>query len=131
MFFGSVRPDGRLIYSNAGQEPPLVVRGRGAFDHLDVGGPVLGLLHGASYDCAMVTLHPGDILVACSDGVTEARDVNGDEFGSERLAAALADSHGHDPDAVLERVLAAIREFAGREPQTDDITALVLRFRGA
>jgi serine phosphatase RsbU (regulator of sigma subunit) len=131
MFFGAVRSDGHLTYSNAGQEPPAVVRQTGVVDHLEVGGPVLGLLGAAIYDFGTATLQPGDILVACSDGVTEARDASGDEFGSARLAAALANAHGHDPDDVLERVLTAVRVFVGREPQADDITALVLRYRGA
>ena len=67
----------------------------------------------------------------CSDGVTEARNVDGDEFGGSRLSMLLRDAHGHEPETVLERVLTAVREFAGREPQTDDITALVLRYRGS
>jgi sigma-B regulation protein RsbU (phosphoserine phosphatase) len=131
MFFGAVKLDGRLTYANAGQEPPIVVRADGLVDHLDIGGPVLGLLSTAAYDFGTATLRPGDILVACSDGVTEARNVNGDEYGSARLAAALAGMHGREPEAILERVLGSVREFAGREPQADDITALVLRFRGA
>ena len=130
MFFGAIRPDGTVQYSNAGQEPPVVVRANGVVDHLEVGGPVLGLLSGATYDYGNTVLAPGDIVMMCSDGVTEARNVDGDEFGGNRLATLLRDAHGHDPEAVLERVLAAVREFAGREPQTDDITALVLRYRG-
>ena len=131
MFFGALRSDGALIYSNAGQEPPAVVRASGVVDHLDVGGPVLGLLGSAAYDCGTATLCAGDILVACSDGVTEARDAAGDEFGSARLTTALAGAHGVEPDLVLQRVLDAVRDFVGREQQTDDITALVLRYRGA
>ena len=120
-----------MQYSNAGQEPPVVVRANGVVDHLEVGGPVLGLLSNATYDYGSTSLQPGDIVMMCSDGVTEARNVDGDEFGGNRLATLLRDAHGHDPEAVLERVLAAVREFAGREPQTDDITALVLRYRGS
>jgi serine phosphatase RsbU (regulator of sigma subunit) len=131
MFFGAITPDGAMEYSNAGQEPPAVVRADGTIDHLDVGGPVLGLLSGATYDRATALLKPGDIVMLCSDGVTEARNVDGDEFGAGRLSLLLRDTHGQEPEVVLERVLRAVREFAGREPQTDDITALVLRYRGS
>jgi len=131
MFFGSITSDGVVQYSNAGQEPPVVVRANGVVDHLEIGGPVLGLLGGATYDYGHTVLKPGDILMMCSDGVTEARNVDGDEFGGNRLAMLLRDAHGHEPETVLERVLTAVREFAGREPQTDDITALVLRYRGS
>jgi serine phosphatase RsbU (regulator of sigma subunit) len=131
MFFGAITPDGIVRYSNAGQEPPVVVRADGTVDHLEIGGPVLGLLSGATYDYGRAFLKPGDIVMCCSDGVTEARNVDGDEFGGSRLATLLRDAHGQEPEVVLERVLNAVREFAGREPQTDDITALVLRYRGS
>ena len=129
MFFGAITADGLMQYSNAGQEPPVVVRAGGVVDHLEIGGPVLGLLSGATYDYGRASLDPGDIVMLCSDGVTEARNVDGDEFGGNRLAMLLRDAHGEEPEAVLERVLKAVREFVGREPQTDDITALVLRYQ--
>ena len=129
MFHGVVDVDGRLSYCNGGQEPPLVLR-RDGMSWLEAGGPVLGLLPGATYEFDNVTLEAGDLVVICSDGVTEARNAAGDEFGRERLIEATAGCHGAKPDAVLERLFGAVRTFSQGTPQGDDITGLVLRYRG-
>jgi serine phosphatase RsbU (regulator of sigma subunit) len=130
MCYGSLSDDGVFTYANAGQEPPLVVRGGGAIEALEVGGPVLGLLPIASYAFARVPLAAGDLVVMYSDGVTEARNVAGDEFGRDRLESALADAHGRDAEAVLNDVVASVNGFVGDAPQADDLTVLVLRYRG-
>jgi phosphoserine phosphatase RsbU/P len=130
MFYGAVAPDGTLSYCNAGQEPPLVLR-RDGMAWLEAGGPVLGLLPGASYEFETVKLDPGDLVVICSDGVTEARNAAGDEFGRERFVEAIDGGHGSRPEAVLERLFAAVRKFSEGAAQADDITGLVLRFRGS
>ena len=129
MFHGVVDRDGRLSYCNGGQEPPLVLR-RDGMEWLETGGPVLGLLPGAAYEFDSITLEPGDLVVVCSDGVTEARNTAGDEFGRERLIEFMTGCHGLKPDAVLERLFASVRKFSEGTPQGDDITGLVLRYRG-
>lgn len=129
MFYGSTTADGRLSYCNAGQEPPLVVRRRG-LSWLETGGPVLGLLPSATYELDTVSLDPGDLVVVCSDGVTEARNVDGEEFGRDRLVDVLRAAHGGKPDAVLGHLIAAVKQFAAGAAQSDDITVLVLRYRG-
>jgi serine phosphatase RsbU (regulator of sigma subunit) len=129
MFHGVVEPDGHLSYCNGGQEPPLVLA-RDGMSWLEAGGPVLGLLPGATYEFDTVTLDAGDLVVICSDGVTEARNAAGEEFGRERLIEAMAGCHGAKPDAVLERLFGAVRTFSQGTPQGDDITGLVLRYRG-
>jgi sigma-B regulation protein RsbU (phosphoserine phosphatase) len=129
MFHGVVDQSGHLSYSNGGQEPPLVLR-RDSICWLEAGGPVLGLLPGASYEFDSVTLAPGDLVVICSDGVTEARNAAGDEFGRERLIEAMSGCHGGKPAAVLERLFEAVRLFSQGTAQGDDITGLVLRYRG-
>ena len=129
MFYGAVSPEGRLRYSNAGQEPPVLIRA-GRVQALDVGGPVLGLLGNAVYDFATESLEPGDLVVVISDGISEAMNAAGDEFGHDRLVEVLKGMHGQNSETVLERLLAVVREFAGSEPQGDDITALVLGYSG-
>lgn len=130
MFYGVVSPDGRLSYCNAGQEPPLVIR-RDGIAWLEVGGPVLGLLSIATYESETVVLEPGDLVVVCSDGVTEARNLAGEEFGRDRLVEVLSGAHGGRPEAVLDQLLEAIRKYSEGAAQGDDITALVLRYGAA
>jgi serine phosphatase RsbU (regulator of sigma subunit) len=130
MFHGVVDPDGHLSYSNGGQEPPLVLQANGGMSWLEAGGPVLGLLPGATYEFDSMLLKPGDLVVICSDGVTEARNAAGEEFGRERLIETMAGCHGGKPEAVLERLFEAVRVFSQGTPQGDDITGLVLRYRG-
>ncbi len=129
MFYGAVTADGRLSYCNAGQEPPLVI-GRNGVAWLETGGPVLGLLSIATYEFATVALEPGDLVVVCSDGVTEARNRAGDEFGRDRLVEAVRGRQGRKPEAVLEHLIAEVKLFSEGAPQADDVTALVLRYRG-
>jgi serine phosphatase RsbU (regulator of sigma subunit)/pSer/pThr/pTyr-binding forkhead associated (FHA) protein len=130
MCYGVLSADGRLSYSNAGQEPPVVVRAGGVVESLDVGGPVLGLLGIASYEHGDVRLAAGDLVVIFSDGVTEARDSGNDEYGRKRLLDVLTTAHGRPAEDVLHEVLRAVHAFAGAAPQADDITVLVLRYRG-
>jgi serine phosphatase RsbU (regulator of sigma subunit) len=129
MFYGAITSDGKLSYCNAGQEPPLVVRADST-SWLEEGGPVLGLLSIATYAFATVPLGPGDLVVVCSDGVTEARNLAGDEFGRDRLVEALHGRHGSKPEVVLEHVLGAVKAFSQGAAQADDITLLVLRYKG-
>ena len=129
MFYGAITADGQLSYSNAGQEPPLVVRADSTA-WLEEGGPVLGLLSIATYNYETVSLAAGDLVVVCSDGVTEARNLAGDEFGRDRLVEALHGRHGAKPEAALEHVLGAVKTFSQGAAQADDITLLILRYKG-
>ena len=131
MFYGVLGPDGDLCYCNAGQEPPMLVKNGGDVVLLETGGPVIGLLNGVTYDSAVVTMQAGDIVVVCSDGVTEARNVAGDEFGRDRTIEAVRLGYGQKPDVVMDALMAAMREFVGVAPQADDITVLILRYQGS
>jgi serine phosphatase RsbU (regulator of sigma subunit) len=128
MFHAVLAADGRLSYSNGGHEPPVVV-GRDRVESLDLGGgPVLGLLTEASYTSASVQLRSNDTVVICSDGVTEAVNAQGEEFGRTRLLEAIGQHRGATVDKMLDGVLLALRNFSQGAPQADDITLLVVRY---
>ena len=130
MFYGLVAPDGTLRYCNAGQDPPIVV-GRNRDEWLETGGSVLGLFPDVPYDAGMVTLQPGDLVVIYSDGITEARNVEGEEFGRERLATFVRGCHGCDAQTTRDAILAEVRRFSAGAVQYDDITVLVFRYEPA
>jgi serine phosphatase RsbU (regulator of sigma subunit) len=130
MFLGTLDQDGWLRYSNAGQEPPIVLRRGGTVIPLTIGGPVLGLLPTATYQDDVLQLEPGDLIIVCSDGVTEARNVAGEEYGGERVINALRHCHGMKPDIVMDTLMAGMRAFVGVAAQGDDITVLILRYHG-
>jgi serine phosphatase RsbU (regulator of sigma subunit) len=129
MFYGVLSPGGELCYCSAGHEPPLLI-GRSGIRSLEARGFVLGLFGHATYESETVRLEPDDLLVVCSDGVTEARNAADEEFGRERLVACVSGAHGQEADVLAQRVMVAVREFVGAAAQADDITVLVVRHRG-
>ncbi len=118
---------GELESSNAGHPAPLVLRAGGATERLEAGGPLLGVLGGASYDAARLRLRPGDVLLGCTDGVLECRNSAGDEFGPERLARAARRHAGESAAAMLFSLLGEVQDFAAGAPRQDDLSLLLIR----
>jgi len=121
--------EGTLTYCNAGHNPPLLIGKRGVM-RLETGGIVVGAFEQTMFDQQTLQLEPGDLLVAYSDGVTEARNEAGDEFGEERLLACVRANSGLAPTELLQCVFDAVHQFSAGSPQGDDLTVLVLRFAG-
>jgi sigma-B regulation protein RsbU (phosphoserine phosphatase) len=121
--------EGRVTYASAGHNPPLPV-GHHDVRRLDRGGLILGAFPNASFDEETVPLAPGDVLVLFSDGITEALDPTGSEFGEERLLECVRAHRESPPTILLQTVLASVREFIGSDEQSDDLTALILRYTG-
>jgi len=133
LMYGALHPDGRLTYCNAGHNPPLVISRRDgvtAFRRLECGGPIVGLFDSAQYEEETVTLAPGDWLIVFSDGVSEAMSRDGEEYEEERIRACIERNFTLDPPRLLEALFADVREFTRGAPQSDDITAMVLRYGG-
>jgi phosphoserine phosphatase RsbU/P len=126
-FFGLFdEGEGVLNYTNAGHLPPMLIRG-GEVMRLNVNGIVLGAFSFAKYEEDRLEMKPGDLIFFFTDGITEPENDYGEMFGEDRLAELLRRS-AHLPEAeILEKVIAAAKQWGGKEELQDDMTALVLR----
>ncbi len=126
-FYGQVEAGG-LRYCNAGHNAPFLFT-RAGVQRLDTGGLIMGLFESASYASATVPVAAGDVLVVFSDGVTEAVNPAGDEWGDVRLAECLEAVRTQPVSEILTSVERAVRRFCGAEPTRDDVTVMVVRIR--
>src|SRR2546429_515875 len=126
LFYAQLDGPARLLrYANAGHNAPFVVHPDGTHERLRDGGGVLGVFGEQSYELGSVRLSPGDRVVLFTDGVTEASDASGEEFGEARLLSLLERSRALRAGAIQEKIIGAISEFSGGH-RTDDATLLVL-----
>jgi serine phosphatase RsbU (regulator of sigma subunit) len=129
VFLGVVGPDGRLTYSSAGHNPPFLFR-HGAVERLEAGGLLLGLFPHAAYEQQTIQVSRGDLLVVFSDGISEALNEAGEEFADDRIRETIAAVASEPIDAILEALLSAVRTFTHGADQSDDITAMIVRYLG-
>jgi sigma-B regulation protein RsbU (phosphoserine phosphatase) len=136
IWMGTIDPDTReLRYVSAGHDRPLLFRRApdGAWDGrvLDGGGLVAGVSPGESYPVEMCKLVPGDVLLAYTDGLTDAQAFDTARFGRKRLVRAAHDALTADPSMaaseLVERVFWSVRQFTGLHQQADDETLIVAR----
>lgn len=118
---------GVLTYCNAGHFPPILFRQDGDVQLLETGGPLLGALQGAEFASGELMLEPGDTLVVYSDGVVECRNPEGEEFGLDRLIAALPRAKQHSAHGTLMMLLAVVQEFANGYPMSDDMSLTLIQ----
>jgi sigma-B regulation protein RsbU (phosphoserine phosphatase) len=117
----------RLTYVNAGHNAPILRRANGTLETLEVGGLPLGIRLDHSYETASLELKPGDALVFFTDGVVEAFNESGEEFGNERWLSAISNLPDWDAQQTLQFLMKRVDEFVGATRQADDITCLVFR----
>ena len=128
LVYGVLSPNGRLIYSNAGHNPPVILA-RNGIRRLTIGGPILGTFQDARFEEEELSLDEQDTLVMFTDGVTEATNVNREEFGEDRLMSCLNAYRASPVRDMLNGLFRSVSEFCKETPQRDDITATVTRFR--
>ena len=128
MFLAMVEPGGRTFrYVNAGHVPPAVIRVDGTVEWLETGGMIVGLLPDVQFECGSMVLAPGDLLVACTDGITEAMDAAGTEFSRTRLVESVARLRQRRPEEIMQAVLGEVEKHSRGGVYEDDRILLVMR----
>jgi len=118
-------PGRGVVYANAGHNPPLIVRAGGDVERLSEGGMVLGVFPENGYEQGELPLASGDRLVFYTDGITEARSPDGEEYGEDRLAAAALSSRSAPVESMKDALLADVNAFTGGQFE-DDATMIVV-----
>ncbi len=127
LFYGVFDEDTRTLrYVNAGHNAPIVIHRDGTISCLDADAPPVGFFADTYYLVRNIQLHPGDLIVAWTDGVSEATTVDGEEWGVRGLLAAVAASPSRHPECIVEYAFSTLDEFSG-DTQTDDATILTAR----
>jgi phosphoserine phosphatase RsbU/P len=128
-FYCTVNHDGVLRWANAGHCEPYLVRNTGELITLASTGMPLGMLDTASYEVKEVRLLPGDKVVAYSDGMSEAENLDGKFFETWRMTEIIKEHPEVSCQQLLRRLMAAVESFTGDAVQNDDITAVVIEYQ--
>ena len=130
VFYCLLEHGGRLHYVNAGHCPPLIVRQAGGIEALAATATPVGLIESATFEAGETMLADGDKIVIYTDGVTEAQNLEGEFFGRQRLREAVVEHHADACNDLHGAVADAVARFTESAPQADDITLVVIEYRG-
>ncbi len=127
-FLGELDPAEKgFEYCNAGHNPPILIHSNGETELLDVGGTVLGFVKNPPYKRAKIRLNPGDLLFFYTDGLVEATNEEGDFFEMDLLMDILMTKHHLHAYQIRKSVLAAVKNFTGKDFLEDDLTLIVMK----
>jgi sigma-B regulation protein RsbU (phosphoserine phosphatase) len=116
-----------FTFSNAGHNPPVLRREKGTIEYLTEGGVALGILQNHDYKEMVLGLNPGDLILFYTDGVTEAKNESGEEFGTQRLEQILLENHNLKAKQLQDKIYQEIKEFTENKPGQDDFTMIVIK----
>ncbi len=116
-----------LTYVNAGHNPPYLYHADGTFKRLEVGGIILGMMANVAYPTGVETLQAGDLLVMFTDGVTEAKNTQDQDFEESRMEEIVGRCRDLPVKVLLDEIVYAVKTFARGTPQSDDITLMAVK----
>jgi serine phosphatase RsbU (regulator of sigma subunit) len=130
LFYAEYKPATRTLkYVNAGHNPPVVVRPRNGsceMFRLDTAGMPVGISEESTFESAPFRFEVDDVLVAYTDGITEAQNPDGEQWGQKRLEKLLQSCSRKTPQQIIDRILDEVTTFASGQPQQDDATLVVM-----
>ncbi len=128
LFIAELDPlTGKLLFINAGHNPPLIGRADGGIEQLSSGGFPLGIIESAEYEIGETVLYQNDVLVIYSDGVSEAADPVGEEFGMERLSEVIQENLKRSAAGIRDKIESSLSTFTQSAPAGDDITLVIVK----
>jgi sigma-B regulation protein RsbU (phosphoserine phosphatase) len=128
LFYGELdQQTGEFEYSNAGHNYPVLVRASGEVELLVAGGPVIGAFPSMEYQSEKVTLHEGDVLFLFTDGLSEAMDASGAEYGEPRIRSFVSDHRMREPKEIMDMILEDVKSYDPSYPPQDDTTIITLK----
>jgi serine phosphatase RsbU (regulator of sigma subunit) len=128
LFFGILDPaDGRVLYVNAGHNPPFHLRQDGRAEAIDSTGMAAGMFEKSEFSQGELVLQPGEMLALYTDGITEAEDVEGEQFEKARLSEILARERKRPLDQLTGCVMDELRTYHSGDSFDDDVTMLLIR----
>lgn len=127
LFYGELETaSGHLTYVNAGHNPPFLRRANGEIEQLPATAMLLGVMPDAPVEARQVQIEPNDRLLLFTDGLSEALNTKGEEYGVERLEDSLARAHALPPQAAVEQLVTDAQKFCGSAPPHDDLTLMLV-----
>lgn len=128
LFCGELDPQsGRLNYSNAGHNPPILITNNDELTLLQSGGLPLGITDNIGYEESSIILRPGDVLVIYSDGITDSVNEHDEDFGEQRLIEVVRRYRTRTASQLRDRIDEAITQFVGQSPPVDDTTIMIIK----
>ncbi|RPH90935.1 MAG: serine/threonine-protein phosphatase, partial [Calditrichaeota bacterium] len=128
LFYGILdHPAHRLVFANAGHNRPFFFTDDEQPRMIESAGLALSIVEDVAYPEGTLTFEPGDLLLLYSDGITEAMNEQYDEFGEQQLMDMVGKHRDLSANLLLDKIIESVRQFAGKAPQADDMTMIVLK----
>jgi len=128
LFYGELDTQTNVFhYANAGHNHPVIVRSDGSCEPLDVGGPIIGALPLMQYTSARVQLNPSDVIFFFTDGLSEAMDDDGHEYGEDRIREFVKNQRDQQPDRIMQAILDDVHQYDPTSPPRDDTTVIAVK----
>lgn len=127
-FYGILdQQNATLEYANGGHDAPILFKNGNEPEYLEATGLLLGVMENSVYEKGSVSLQPGDLLILYSDGITEAMNPEGNQFGINNLIQLAQENRNKTAETVTESIITGVKQFANNAPQSDDITLMVIK----